>query len=118
MGIGKPVGPVTAAIRAIQQSVDDPHEPEFINPAGDVIGLFGIAVLRFSKPTARRRSAVSVGCIEVGQRGCRAINYGAGTGGDLGNFRTAAEAEAAILARTPLKPHPANWRKLDFATTH
>lgn len=106
MGSKKPVGPVTAAIRALQEICDDPCEPEFINPAGDVVGMFSIGVKRFTRPTAKRRTVVPIGVIEVGQYGCRAELYGAGNGGDLGNFRTAAEAEAALLARTPLQPHP------------
>lgn len=106
MGSRKSVGPVTAAIRAMQQSCDEPREPEFINSAGDVIGLFSIAVKRFTRPTARRRTSVPVGFIEVGQRGCRASLYHTVNGGDLGSFRTAAEAEAAILARSPIQPHP------------
>jgi hypothetical protein len=102
----KPGGPVTAAIRAMQQSCDEPREPEYINPAGDVIGLFSVAVKRFTRPTAKRRTLVPIGAIEVGQRGCRASLYHTGNGGDLGSFRTAAEAEAAILAHSRIQPHP------------
>ena len=105
MGGKKPVGPVTAALRAMQQSVDEPNiEPEFINPAGDVIGLYSIGVLQYPRPNAKRRATVPIGIIEVGVHGCRASLR---QGNFLGSFRTAAEAEAAILARAPVQPHPA-----------